>query len=198
MGSESGTQSVPINLAKQVTDFIPVSVDPPNASTILAKADSGASSYYFRTQDQLALTNIRHTPCGPSVLLPDSTTIQATHTGHLQLHPSLSTKAQTAHVLEDISNASLVSLRQLCDDHCIAVLDTKKLQVFKDTVCVLQGDRNQQDGLWDIELPIPVAMPKRDIKLPIPTALPKPNRHQGQHHLNAIIRRDLSKTQLVQ
>ena len=46
--------------------------NPPKTSTILAKADSGTSSHYFREiEDQNVLSNIRATPFGPTVMLPD-------------------------------------------------------------------------------------------------------------------------------
>jgi hypothetical protein len=68
-------------------------------------------------------------------MLPDSMNIQATHLGHLPLHPSLSTKAKTAHALDGMTNSSLVSLGQLCDDDCVAVLDKRQLQVCKNNKC---------------------------------------------------------------
>jgi hypothetical protein len=145
LGSDNGIKSSALN--NKVTDFTPLSADPPPTTTIIAKADSGASSHYFKQQDERALANLRPTHNGPNVLLPDSTTIQATHEGQLKLHPSLSAKASTAHILDGITNASLISLGQLCDNNCVTVLDKKKLQVFKDTVCILQGDNNKHDGL---------------------------------------------------
>jgi hypothetical protein len=112
-------------------------------------------------------------------MLPDSTLIHATHAGLLPLPSTLSTKAKTAHVLDGITNSSLISIGQLCDDDCIAVLDKSKLQVFKNQKCILQGPRNPIDGLWDISIPLASRSPPK-------------------HHINAIIRKDLSKTQLVQ
>jgi hypothetical protein len=131
------------------------------------------------------LSNIRATPFGPSVMLSDSTNIQATHSGQLPLHHSLSSTAKRAHILDGITNSSLVSLGQLCDDDCIAVLDKKTLKVFKSNECVLQGARNRTDGLWDISLPLPASAST-------PSAPP------AKPQANAIIRKDLSKTQLVQ
>jgi hypothetical protein len=130
LGSDNGIKSSTSALNNKITDFTPPSADPRPTNTIIAKADSGASSHYFKQQDAQALSNLRPTRNGLNVLLPDSTTIQATHEGQLKLHPSLSTKASTAHVLDGITNASLISLGQLCDDNCVTVLDKKKLQVF--------------------------------------------------------------------
>jgi hypothetical protein len=135
-------------------------------------------------QDQTALTNLWLTPFGPTAMLPDSTNIQATHNGQLPLHHSFSAKAKTVHIFDGITNASLMSIGQLCDDDCVDVLDKKVIKVFKDQKCVLQGHRNTTDGLWDIALPTPSAQPTR---------LSSP-----RQQLNAIIRKDLSKTQLVQ
>jgi hypothetical protein len=90
-------------------------------------------------QDQTALTMLRPTPFGPTVVLPDSTHIQATHSGLLPFHRSLSDKAKTAHVLDGITNASLISVGQLCDDDCIVVLDKKLIQIFKNNKCIVEG-----------------------------------------------------------
>jgi hypothetical protein len=138
------------------------------------------------TKDQQALANLHDTPDGPSVTLPDSTNIQATQSGQLPFHPSLSHRAKTAHILAGITDSSLISLGQLCDDDCVAILDKHKLKVFKDSTCILAGTRNTQDGLWDIPVPIPPGV------VPPPSALPP------AHHLNAIIRKDLTKAHLVQ
>jgi hypothetical protein len=153
-------------------------------STIVAKADSGASNHYFKQADMKALTEIRSSPFRPSVLLPDSTQIQATHSGTLPLHHSLSTKAKTAHLLDGITNASLISIDQLCDDNCVAILDKKQIQVFKNNNRILKGDRNPTDGLWDITLQIsPPSSSTLSLTL---------------HQSNAIIRKGRSKTSLVQ
>jgi hypothetical protein len=135
-------------------------------------------------RDQTALTNLRPTPFGPTVMLPNSTTIQATHAGQLPFHPSFSDKAKTAHVLDDITNSSLISIGQLCHDDCIAVLDKKLIKIFKNQECILMGQRNTTDGLWDI-----IIHPSND-PLPRPPA--------PQHQINAIIHKDTSKTQLAQ
>ena len=137
MGSEKRHQAT--NIKQTVNDHLPLSDDPPKTSTILAKADSGTSSYHFRETDQNVLSDLRASPFVPTVMLPDSTNIQATHSGQLPLHHSLSKTAKTAHVLDGMTYSSLVSIGQLCHDTCIAVLDKRRLQVFKNTKCILMG-----------------------------------------------------------
>jgi hypothetical protein len=93
-------------------------------------------------------------------------------------------KAKTAYVLDGITNASLISIGQLCDNNCIAVLDKRQLKAFKNNECILKGAHNTTDGLWDISIPTPA---------PLSTTA----RMQAKHQVNAIICKDLSKTQLV-
>ena len=62
---------------------------PPNSlqklpHTIIAKADSGASKYFWRDYDKHLLSNIQKI-LGPPVALPDGTTIRSTEQGNLPL-----------------------------------------------------------------------------------------------------------------
>ena len=82
-------------------------------------------------------------PFGPSVTLP----------GHPPFPNGLSARAKKAHVLDGITNASLLSIGQLCNDNCVAILDKKKIEIFKDNNPVVTGTRNPTDGLWDIPIP---------------------------------------------
>ena len=56
-------------------------------------------------------------------------------------------------MLPHLKSASLISLGQLCNDNCNIVLNKTKLFVLKNNQLLLQGYRNNQDGLWDIPLP---------------------------------------------
>ena len=55
-------------------------------------------------------------------------------------------------MLEGLSNASLLSIGQLCDDDCVAVFDKGHLRIFKQGILILKGQRNLIDGLWDIDV----------------------------------------------
>jgi hypothetical protein len=57
-----------------------------------------------------------------------------------------------------------------------------KLKVYKNRECILQGTRNRTDGLWDISI--------------AKTSTPIQAQHPNQ--INGIIRKDTTKTQLVQ
>ena len=91
-------------------------------NTIIAKGDSGATSHYWREQDKKCLQNIEITP-GPTVTLPNNTTITSTARGRLPLHDSLSREATTTAILPNLHSSSLISLGQLCDDDCQVLLN---------------------------------------------------------------------------
>ena len=67
----------------------------------------------------------------------------------------------------------------MCNDDYVVILDKHKANVNENDKIILQGSRNKNDNLWDIEIPI--------IALPTPT----------NQVVNAIIRRDTSKKNLL-
>jgi hypothetical protein len=83
-----------------------------------------------------------------------------------------------------MTNSSLISIGQLCDDDCVAILDKRRLQVFKNSKCILMGPRNKTDGLWDIVLPLW-------------NASATPVEARANQQINAIIHKNTSKTPLV-
>jgi hypothetical protein len=171
------------NLNTTVTAVIPISADPPKRTSILAKVDSGASNHYSKPQDQHVLSKVHATPFGPTVVLPGSKHIQATHSGQLPLHLSFSGKAKKAHSLDGITNSSLISIGQLRDDDCVTILDNTKIEVFKNDTCVLSGKRNATDGIWDIPIPITSA---------------RANNPPVTQQVNAITHKDQTKTAFTQ
>ena len=93
------------------------------------------------------------------VKLPDSTIIQATHKGIIPLHHSLLSQAQQAYSFPKITNSSLISIGQICDDNCTAIFNKQDLKIYKDTdvhivsgKSIINGTRNDTDGLWDIHI----------------------------------------------
>ncbi len=98
--------------------------------------------------------NLKPTQAGPIVTLPNHSTIQAQAEGTLNLHPSLSATATKAHVFDGLTNASLLSVGQLCDDDCTAIFEKHSMRIQKNGITFIQGTRNNTDGLWDISLPL--------------------------------------------
>ena len=88
----------------------------------IAKGDSGASNHYWRPSDKDVLKNTQ-TISGPVVQLPNNTTIQATESGELPLHNSLTATVRQAFILPKLKSANLIYIGQLCDDDCNIVLN---------------------------------------------------------------------------
>ena len=69
-------------------------------------------------------------------------------------------------MIPHITNTSLLSIGQLCNDDCIALFHKKFLHIYKNNKLILRGNRNQLDGLWDIpfrQCPQMFAQTKRQV-----------------------------------
>ena len=132
---------------------------------IIAKGDSGATSHYWRERDKSCLHKIKNAP-GPTVTLPNNTTITSTSCGRLPLHESLSPQATTTSILPNLQISSLISLGQLCDDDCQVLLNKKSLFVVKNDNVVMEGFRNESDRLWDIPIHNPNLLKSNNTTVP--------------------------------
>ena len=138
-------------------------MNPPlNNIACIAKADSGTSNHFWREQDQGVLSNIGHEN-GPSVKLPNATTINDTKVGYIPLSTHLSKKAQKTRILKDLKSSSLISIGQLADDGCTTVIRDSTLIVKKNNKIILKGKRNVRDNLYDIPIYQPHPNPKTTI-----------------------------------
>ena len=117
---------------------------------IIAKGDSGASAHCFAYSSKNQLINVHHAN-GPEISLPNQQKIKTTATANIPFR-QFSHAATKTYLLKDLQKTNLISLGQLCDDNCFVVLTKKKLYVCKDKQLLLQGYRNQDDGLWDITI----------------------------------------------
>ena len=150
-------------------------------TTVILKADTGASGNYIRLKDALILKDKKRTDIGPKVRLPDNSIITTNTEGHLPLK-NLPHSATHAHIFPDIKSASLLSIGQLCDSNCTAIFTKNDLTILNEEQHpVLNGVRNTVDGLWDVPL-----------KQPNPN-----NNHTPPNKLNAVLRLDKTKSDLA-
>ena len=138
----------------------------------IMKADSGASRTYLKEAHKDFLKKHQSLRHGPAATLPDGTQINATSQGNLPLHTSLDIQAL---VYPHLTNESLLSIGQLCNQGCIAIFEKEHLYIMKNGKLILKGVRNLQDGLWDV--------PFQENKIDT---------------INYIINKDQSKTDLAQ
>ena len=72
------------------------------------------------------------------VLLPNNEAIITSHQGTLQFNGCLTGTAKIAYVLPGMTNKSIISIGQLCDDNCIAIFSKNDLNIIKDKTLVLR------------------------------------------------------------
>ena len=86
-------------------------------------------------------------------MLPNNVTIQSTHSGTLPFGIKLSHTTANALVFPGLSNESLLSIGQVCDDCCVAIFTKNRVYVVKDNDLIMHGQQNHTDDLWNIQLP---------------------------------------------
>ena len=77
----------------------------------------------MKTKYATILYKVKIAHQGPTLQLPNNTTITEAKSGILNLNVDVSSKTNIAHVFYGLNSASLVSLVQICDDYYIAILD---------------------------------------------------------------------------
>ena len=113
----------------------------------ILKADTGASRTYLQPKHQHHLSNLSNLQNGPVATLPNNEQIKAMAKGNLRLHPELNIESL---VYPKLSNESLLSIGQLCDEGCTAIFTKAKLYILRNGQVILTGKRNLSDGLWDV------------------------------------------------
>ena len=146
-------------------------IPPQQNKSIICKADSGATKTYLKPTDQNILQNINKVINGPTVDIPHGENMKTIST--LPLHNLLSAAAKQGNVLEELSNSTLLSIGQLCDNKCIAVFDKRHLHAFKHGYLIIKVQRNWTNSLWDVEI-------------------------RPQQKLNVMIRKDKTKHDLAE
>ena len=102
-------------------------------------------------------------PCnGTPVTLPDNTQIIPAQQCTIPLGPAFSTTAKTATNLPHLKISSLVAVGPLCDDNKLVIFDKQQVnavepnptltKAINNSTSVMHGDRNIEDGCWDIIL----------------------------------------------
>ena len=91
------------------------------SSRTIAKLDSGATNHYFKQAHLKILKNVQKLSKGSNVHLPNNTSIPVTHEGYLNLHTKLKPQMSKTYVLPQLTNESLFSIDQFCDQDCAII-----------------------------------------------------------------------------
>jgi hypothetical protein len=87
-----------------------------------------------------------------TVRLPNGATMESSHTAELD-NPELNAAASKAHVFPGMSNQSLLSVGQLCDEGYIVTFKQAVVTICNpDNSQIVSGPRDLNTGLWRINL----------------------------------------------
>ena len=125
---------------------------PPTRNYIYCKLDSGATKSYIRKEDESILSNVVRDNTQRQIILPNNEKINIERKGLINATSKLGTIAREASIVPQLKSASLLSVGTLCDDNCTVHFDKHKVDIIKNNEIIMQGRRNNKDGLY--ELPI--------------------------------------------
>ena len=125
-----------------------MSVNPPQNQNHYGVADTGTTGNYIAMD--VPLQNEKPISKGPIVALPNNTTMQATHTGTLNI-PQLPLKAKIACKFPSIKK-SLISISDLCNEGGSATFTKHNVCIYFNGKIILKGFRDKVTGLWLLPL----------------------------------------------
>ena len=103
----------------------------------------------------------------------------------LQMPNKVSSKAQSAHVFNDITSVSLISMEQLCDDDCVAIFTKFDVKILQHNQVIITSLRDRTNGL-------------RTIPLELSPHAQRPSKRFHLNQANGIICHDITKRELAQ
>ena len=137
---------------------MPPQPGPSTSSSINIKAigNSGSSTNYMSTQllHSNVMSNVQRAHPSVPVEMANESIIHSSHQAELFL-PSFLAQARITHLFPDLESHSLLSIGQLCDAGCIALLDKSAIYIVhpEQQQLILTGARDQATKLWHIDLP---------------------------------------------
>ena len=103
-----------------------------------AKADTGASAHFLKEDHAKLLTNCKSATTNLDATLPDNSKIRASEQG-IPPYKHLSESAKLATVYPGLTNESLLSIGQFCNDNCITMFTKADIYIIKDKKIILHG-----------------------------------------------------------
>ena len=117
-----------------------------------ALPNTAATTQYLHPDSLPKFSHIMRTTSGLTVQVANSNIINPDLRDTLKMSNKLSPKAQSAHIFNYTTTGSLISMRQLCDDDCIAIFTKFDVMFFKHNQVIITGLRDRTNGLWNIPL----------------------------------------------
>ena len=149
--SPSGIATSRFNLQTKLLSKLKAII-PPYSSWYKVVPDTGATSHCIINKHAKLSSNITKTNYGSTVSSANGTDMNTTHTGTVPLSPGISQQAQKGNILNGIVTESLISIRQLCNDNCIAIFTKHNVKILKDNKIIITGTINDQNNLCNTPL----------------------------------------------
>ena len=115
----------------------------------IAILDSGTSKNYMKVNTPLY--NVNPVNDGEHVVLPNGDRITSTHRGYLPI-TQLSQAARESDIFPGLTQSSLISIGQLCDDGCTVVFKQNWAYIYKDGKLIMRGKRNLRNGMYEVNI----------------------------------------------
>ena len=107
-----------------------------------------ATDHYLHPNSLPKCSQIARTTSGPTVQVANGNTIKPDLRATLKMSNKLSSKAQSAHVFNNITTGSLIYMGQLCDDNCISIFTKFDAKILKHNQVIITGFCDRTNGLW--------------------------------------------------
>ena len=123
-------------------------------SPVTSKAlpDTAATAHYLHPSALPHFSCVAHTTSGPTYQVAIGNITKPAFSATLQLSSKLSSRAQSAHVFNNITTGSLIFMRKLCNGDCVAIFIKFYLKILKNNQVIINGLRDQINSLWNIPL----------------------------------------------
>ena len=140
--------------------------------------NTAATAHYLHPNALPHCSHVAHTTSGPTFQVANKNIIKPAFSSTLQLSSKLSSRAQSAHFFNEITTGSLISMRQICENDCVAIFTKSDVKILKHNRVIITGLRDHTNGLWNIPLGTSPPLPTTTKALP-----PKPSkRHYLPRH----------------
>ena len=123
-------------------------------SPVTSKAlpDTAATSHYLHPSALPHYSHVAHTTSVPTVQVANGDIIKPAFSSTLKLSSKLSSRSQSAHVFNNITTGSLISMGQLCNDDFFSIFTKYYVEILNHNQVIITGFRDRTNGLWNIPL----------------------------------------------
>ena len=110
--------------------------------TSKALPDTAATAHYLHPSALTHCSHVAYTTSGPKVQVANRH-IKPAFSATLQLSIKLLSRSQCAHVFNDITTGSLISMGKLCDNDCVVIFTKYDVKILKHNQVIISKLRDR-------------------------------------------------------